>query len=289
VGLCGDEIAAGFDERVIVVVLRWVTAGGRHTAICGCPRPRRGENACCDDRCVNRALDIECESANCENPGGRCANRAMQSTNADRPRTHQQHTELGLQGLILKDSVVAGELITELKSPYLSRGEVKTLLCTPGTRKRSKNMMTVTLDLHVDNHEARVINHSCMPTARAVVHHLHGGATLLVLRVGVYAIRDMKRGTEVTIDKQFTGHARICGCMAIPYPHTYGVPQPGYNEGGDDAPPCGDLCDADDSRLAICSSQCGHRFHMDCLAPFSKFSATGPIWVCRSCAGTPPK
>ncbi|KAK4795363.1 hypothetical protein SAY86_013357 [Trapa natans] len=180
--------------------------------VCHCKPPLDGKLGC-GDECLNRMLNIECVQGTCP-CGDLCSNQQFQRRNYAKLQWFRCGKKgYGLQ--LLKD-VSKGDFIIE----YV--GEV---LDIPTYEERQRNyaakghkhfyFMTLNggevIDACSKGNLGRFINHSCDPNCQTEKWMVNGE-----ICIGLFAIRDMKKGEEVTFDynyvRVFGAAAKKCVC-----------------------------------------------------------------------------
>ncbi|KAK4751982.1 hypothetical protein SAY87_020780 [Trapa incisa] len=180
--------------------------------VCHCKPPLDGKLGC-GDECLNRMLNIECVQGTCP-CGDLCSNQQFQRRNYAKLQWFRCGRKgYGLQ--LLKD-VSKGDFIIE----YV--GEV---LDIPTYEERQRNyaanghkhfyFMTLNggevIDACSKGNLGRFINHSCDPNCQTEKWMVNGE-----ICIGLFAIRDIKKGEEVTFDynyvRVFGAAAKKCVC-----------------------------------------------------------------------------
>ncbi|KAF8026567.1 hypothetical protein BT93_F3148 [Corymbia citriodora subsp. variegata] len=180
--------------------------------VCHCKPPSSGKLGC-GDECLNRMLNIECVQGTCP-CGDLCSNQQFQK----RKYAEMQWLRCGKKGYGLQvlDDVSKGGFIIE----YV--GEV---LDMPAYKERQREyashghkhfyFMTLNgsevIDACAKGNLGRFINHSCDPNCRTEKWMVNGE-----ICIGLFAIRDIKKGEEVTFDynyvRVFGAAAKKCVC-----------------------------------------------------------------------------
>eukprot|EP00250_Pteridium_aquilinum_P019301 c24385_g1_i2 orf=369-5060(+) len=174
--------------------------------VCTCG-PSDGGAGCGDD-CLNRMLSIECVAQTCPR-GDSCSNQQFQR----RLYTKVSWFRCGKKGFGLQvlEDVSKGAFIIE----YV--GEVLDMVSYEARQKEyalggQKHFYFMTLsnseviDACVKGNLGRFINHSCEPNCRTEKWMVNGEVC-----IGLFAIRDLKKGEEITFDYNFV---RVCGAAA---------------------------------------------------------------------------
>jgi len=153
-----------------------------------------GDN--CEDNCLNRAMYVECNSK-CPN-GPECQNQRLRRH--EFAKTKVAKTSSKGFGLQLCQGVKEGDLVIEYCGEVISPEECARRLEENASQGRSDfYMFKISNDYVLDagpmGSNARFINHSCDPNCRTQLWTVGPHK-----RVGIYALRDLKAGTELTYD-----------------------------------------------------------------------------------------
>nr|XP_024365673.1 histone-lysine N-methyltransferase ASHH2-like isoform X2 [Physcomitrium patens] len=182
--------------------------------VCQCAPPKPGEVGCGED-CLNRMLNVECLPQQCP-CGPFCTNQQFQK----RLYANVELFRCGKKGHGLRalENIPRGTFIIE----YV--GEV---LDMPSFEARQKEysmnsqkhfyFMTLSANEIIDacskGNLGRFINHSCEPNCQTEKWMVDGEVC-----IGLFAIRDVKKGEEVTFDYNFVrvggADAKKCECGA---------------------------------------------------------------------------
>jgi len=180
--------------------------------VCRC----RGND--CDEDCDNRATRVECTSANCNVQRAskeRCGNRLLQRGGVRAQCVPIKTAECGY-GLRVCCPVKKGELVIEYVGEVLDSDLFEARL-----REAPKNCVyymemstkpRLFLDARFKGNVSRFANHSCDPSAVLGRWDVAG-----LVRIGLFARRDLTPGDEVTYDYGFTpfnGVTTPCMCGA---------------------------------------------------------------------------
>ncbi|CAI9115513.1 OLC1v1016428C1 [Oldenlandia corymbosa var. corymbosa] len=180
--------------------------------VCHCKPPSDGQ-AGCGDGCLNRMLNIECINGTCP-CGDSCSNQKFQK----RRYAKLKSIKCGKKGygLQLLEDVSEGKFLIE----YV--GEVLDMHAYESRQKeyalkghRHFYFMTLNgsevIDASAKGNLGRFINHSCEPNCRTEKWMVNGEVC-----VGIFALRDIKKGEEVTFDynyvRVFGAAAKKCVC-----------------------------------------------------------------------------
>ncbi|PIN14114.1 Histone-lysine N-methyltransferase [Handroanthus impetiginosus] len=180
--------------------------------VCHCKPPSDGRMGC-GAKCLNRMLNIECVKRTCP-CGELCSNQQFQK----RKYAKLKWFRCGKKGFGLQaqDDISEGQFLIE----YV--GEVLDMHAYEARQREyalqgQKHFYFMTLngseviDACVKGNLARFINHSCDPNCRTEKWMVNGEVC-----VGLFAVRDIKKGEEVTFDynyvRVFGAAAKKCVC-----------------------------------------------------------------------------
>lgn len=242
----------------------------------------------CGDKCINRMVCTECELSSCP-CGELCQNRKFQ-TQMDKAvypfRTNFKGWGLMAGEAIPKGSFVLqyiGEIFSVKSSEGIKRmAECAQSTCTYLMKLSSKELIDPT---HKGN-IARFINHSCEPNCITQKWNVLGEVV-----VGIFAIKDIQLGEELTFDYKFDVYKTplmVCYCGTPNCRGYLGLRPLNYtNEEWENKMnnlPC-EICKSnyenDDDHLLICDN-CNNGFHMECLTPALSSVPKG-AWFCPEC------
>ncbi len=155
-----------------------------------------GSGDFCEENCVNRASYIEC-TKKCHH-GDQCQNQRL--GRRQHAKTKVIATPGRGHGLQLCEDVKAGQLMIEYCGEVISEEECNNRLDGyKVTGQKDFYMMKLdsgyVIDANLIANNARFINHSCDPNCKTELWTV--GAQR---RVGIFALRDLKAGTELTYD-----------------------------------------------------------------------------------------
>ena len=206
-----------------------------------CPRPRRGKEeedfagvcSCvgeCDNDCTNCVCMVQCEFSNCrptselKKKGGsdfksfQCGNKPFFKGNGTANSGKYMIVSAGDKGMgvMAKNDIKAGEFIIEYIGEVLSvDGWAERQKLEPRGSSKHFYVMELDSDHLVDasrkGNDSRLINHSCDPNLETQKWTVYGES-----RIGLFAIRDIRKGEEMTFNYQFETFASkpfkcICG------------------------------------------------------------------------------
>ncbi|KAJ6807264.1 histone-lysine N-methyltransferase ASHH2 isoform X1 [Iris pallida] len=175
--------------------------------VCHCKPPRDGSLGC-GDQCLNRMLNIECVKGTCP-CGNLCSNQQFQKRKyGNLKKFHCGKKGYGLQ---LQEDASCGKFLIEYVGEVLD-------LASYEARQRyyasqgQKHFYFMTLnggeviDACAKGNLGRFVNHSCDPNCRTEKWMVNGEVC-----IGLFAIRDIKKGEEVTFDYNYV---RVVGAAA---------------------------------------------------------------------------
>lgn len=180
--------------------------------VCHCKPPSNGKSGC-GDECLNRMLNIECVQGTCP-CGDLCSNQQFQK----RKYAKMQWLRCGKKGYGLQvlEDVSKGGFIIEYVGEVLDMPAYKARQREYASQGH-KHFYFMTLngseviDACAKGNLGRFINHSCDPNCRTEKWMVNGE-----ICIGLFAIRDIKKGEEVTFDynyvRVFGAAAKKCVC-----------------------------------------------------------------------------
>ena len=157
----------------------------------------------CGPGCLNRLCFVECSARSCRHvAAGRCLNRRFQKR--DYPKTRVIQAGGKGCGLHSREPIKAGTFVIEYCGEVINKAE-----CTRRVQLQEQQGVMMFYAIALDgNHYidatsagnlARYVNHSCEPNMKCEKWSVLGET-----RVGFFALRDIPKGTELTIDYQFS-------------------------------------------------------------------------------------
>ncbi|KAG0470951.1 hypothetical protein HPP92_015497 [Vanilla planifolia] len=177
--------------------------------VCQC-NTRPGGSLGCGEECLNRMLNIECVRGTCP-CGDLCSNQQFQR----RRYAKFKWIKCGKKGygLQLEEDVLKGQFLIEYVLDLAAyEARLKNYAC-----RGQKHFYFMTLnggeviDACDKGNLGRFINHSCDPNCRTEKWMVNGEVC-----IGLFAIRDIKKGEEVTFDynyvRVFGAAAKRCIC-----------------------------------------------------------------------------
>ena len=192
------------------------------TSRCVCRAPRPGEQGCEDD-CLNRVMQYECNPSNCALSAGECSNRAFSELAA---RTKKGGAfDIGVEVVKTADrgfgvrscrAFAPGQIIMEYTGEIISEAECQRRMREDYQDNQCYYLMELERGLIIDGTRgsmARFINHSCAPNCDVRMLKVNGAP-----RMAVFAgDAGLTTGDELTYDYNFDNFgttAQLCHCRA---------------------------------------------------------------------------
>ncbi|KAJ1561258.1 DNA-binding transcription repressor [Cladochytrium tenue] len=181
-----------------------------NTPVCDCLPDGGGAVGGCDESCLNRCMQIECEPQSCP-CGPLCSNQAFQRQDS-LPAVEVFWAARRGHGLRAKEPVRGGSLIIEYRGEVISTATC--LARMRGDYAAEDNFYFLdygageVLDACRKGTEARFVNHSCSPNCYIDKWLVRGEH-----RVGVFALRDIPPGTELTYDYKLQSFGPMQQCL----------------------------------------------------------------------------
>jgi [histone H3]-lysine36 N-dimethyltransferase NSD2 len=171
----------------------------------------------CNSECENALLNVECigkngSKSNCS-LGPDCGNRRLQKNIS--PSLKLVPTPGKGWGIFAGEDIQAGTFIIEYIGEIIDREtQNKRLLEAKERGEHHAYMMEINsneiIDARFASNLARFVNHCCDPNAQLQRWSING-----FTRIGIFAIKDIKEGTEVSYDYDFdTVESNKCYCGA---------------------------------------------------------------------------
>lgn len=181
-------------------------------------------NSCgCDDQCLNRVMQYECNDDNCALPASACGNRAFAEL-ATRTKKGGAF-DIGVEVLKTPNrgfgvrscrTWAPGQIIMEYTGEIISEGECQRRMREEYRDKQCYYLMELEKGLIIDGAKgsmARFINHSCEPNCEVRMVKVNGTP-----RMGVFAGEEgVVTGEELTYDYNFDNFGerrQVCYCGA---------------------------------------------------------------------------
>lgn len=174
--------------------------------ICQC-RPSKGDQAGCGDGCLNRLLNIECNQELCP-CGASCSNQRFQK----QKYVAMEIIECGKKGygLRIMENARKDTFLIEYVGEVLDK-RVRAAREQDYIRQGREHLYfmslsrTQTIDASLKGNFGRFINHSCEPNCKTEKWMVDGE-----ICIGVFAITDLEKGEEITIDYNYVFARGLC-------------------------------------------------------------------------------
>ncbi|KAM4690045.1 histone-lysine N-methyltransferase ASH1L [Rhinophrynus dorsalis] len=186
---------------------------GYEATTCNCKRPdNETENGCVED-CLNRMIFAECSPNTCP-CGEQCHNQRIQRHEWVQCLERFRAEGKGW-GIRTKEPLKAAQFIIEYLGEVVSEQEFRNRMIEQYHNHSDHYCLSLDSGMVIDSYrmgnEARFINHSCDPNCEMQKWSVNG-----VYRIGLYALKDMPAGTELTYDYNFhsfnTEKQQLCKC-----------------------------------------------------------------------------
>lgn len=200
----------------------WYQSENLPPSSCVCSFPESGDQGC-DEQCLNRVMQYECNNSNCGLDSGACSNRAF-SELAQRMKKAGPY-DVGVEviktpnrgfGVRSCRTFAPGQIIMEYTGEIVSEGECQRRMREEYADKQCYYLMELERGLIIDGTRgsmARFINHSCEPNCEVRMVKVGG-----VPRMGVFAGEaGICTGEELTYDYNFDNFGKnrqVCHCGA---------------------------------------------------------------------------
>ncbi|XP_039219462.1 histone-lysine N-methyltransferase ASH1L isoform X1 [Crotalus tigris] len=186
---------------------------GYEATTCNCKQPDDSRKSGCLDDCLNRMIFAECSPNTCP-CGEQCCNQRIQRHEWVQCLERFRAEEKGW-GIRTKESLKAGQFIIEYLGEVVSEQEFRNRMIEQYHNHSDHYCLNLDSGMVIDSYrmgnEARFINHSCNPNCEMQKWSVNG-----VYRIGLYALKDMPAGTELTYDYNFHSFNRekqqLCKC-----------------------------------------------------------------------------
>ena len=201
----------------------WERSEKLPSSACVCQLSQPGEQGCEDD-CLNRVMQYECNDDNCNLTASQCSNRAFAELSA---RTKKGGAfDLGVEviktpnrgfGVRSCRTFAPGQIIMEYTGEIISEAECQRRMREDYKDKQCYYLMELERGLIIDGTRgsmARFINHSCDPNCEVRMVKVNGTP-----RMAVFAGENgVMTGVELTYDYNFDNFGatrQICYCGAV--------------------------------------------------------------------------
>lgn len=201
----------------------WEKSERLPASMCVCSAPSFAGELGCDEVCLNRVMQYECNDENCNLPATQCSNRAFTEL-ATRTKKGGPY-DVGVEVLKTPDrgfgvrscrTWAPGQIIMEYTGEIVSEGECQRRMREEYKDKQCYYLMELERGLIIDGTKgsmARFINHSCEPNCEVRMVKVNGTP-----RMGVFAgERGIATGEELTYDYNFDNFGTMrqkCYCGA---------------------------------------------------------------------------
>ncbi|XP_031747240.1 histone-lysine N-methyltransferase ASH1L isoform X2 [Xenopus tropicalis] len=186
---------------------------GYEATMCNCKCPdNQSEKGCVED-CLNRMIFAECSPNTCP-CGEQCNNQCIQRHEWVQCLERFRAEGKGW-GIRTKEPLKASQFIIEYLGEVVSETEFRNRTIEQYHNHSDHYCLSLDSGMVIDSYrmgnEARFINHSCDPNCEMQKWSVNG-----VYRIGLYALKDMPAGTELTYDYNFhsfnTEKQQVCKC-----------------------------------------------------------------------------
>nr|XP_019566657.1 PREDICTED: histone-lysine N-methyltransferase ASH1L isoform X2 [Rhinolophus sinicus] len=186
---------------------------GYEAPTCNCKKPDDDTGKGCVDDCLNRMIFAECSPNTCP-CGEQCCNQRIQRHEWVQCLERFRAEEKGW-GIRTKEPLKAGQFIIEYLGEVVSEQEFRNRMIEQYHNHSDHYCLNLDSGMVIDSYrmgnEARFINHSCDPNCEMQKWSVNG-----VYRIGLYALKDMPAGTELTYDYNFHSFnvekQQLCKC-----------------------------------------------------------------------------
>ncbi|XP_078154031.1 histone-lysine N-methyltransferase ASHH3-like [Carex rostrata] len=179
---------------------------------CAC-EPLNGSTTLCDGDCHCTML-FSCCSGNCK-CSSTCANKPFQLRPVKKLKVVK--TEKCGFGLVAEEDIKQGEFVVEYVGEVIDDKACEERLWKMKRRGASNFYLcevnsNMVIDATYKGNKSRFINHSCDPNTEMQKWRVEGET-----RVGIFALRDIKKGEDVTYDYMFVqfGADQDCHCGSL--------------------------------------------------------------------------
>ncbi|XP_077235910.1 histone-lysine N-methyltransferase ASHH3-like isoform X3 [Tasmannia lanceolata] len=208
----GKPMSYTFIKHNVYLTKKVKRSIGDDGIFCSCG-PSPGSSSVCDRDCLCGMLLSSC-STSCK-CGDSCLNKPFQHRIVKKMKLVK--TEKCGLGLVADEDIKQGEFVIEYVGEVIDditceerlwkmkhRGETNFYLC-----EINRDMV---IDATYKGNKSRFINHSCQPNTQMQKWRIDGET-----RIGIFAIRNIRRGEDVTYDYQFVqfGADQNCHCGAL--------------------------------------------------------------------------
>ncbi|XP_056154274.1 histone-lysine N-methyltransferase ASH1L [Lampris incognitus] len=186
---------------------------GYETTTCNCRAPGEHREKGCLDDCLNRMSFAECSPSTCP-CGDQCDNQHIQRHEWVQCLERFRAEGKGW-GIRTKEPLRSGQFIIEYLGEVVSEHEFRSRMMEQYYSHSGHYCLNLDSGMVIDSYrmgnEARFINHSCEPNCEMQKWSVNG-----VYRIGLFALKDIANGTELTYDYNFhsfnTEEQQVCKC-----------------------------------------------------------------------------
>ncbi|KAM9414929.1 histone-lysine N-methyltransferase ASH1L isoform 3-T7 [Salvelinus alpinus] len=186
---------------------------GYEATTCNCRPSGEAVDRGCLDECLNRMSFAECSPGTCP-CGEQCDNQHIQRHEWVQCLERFRAEGKGW-GIRTKEPLRSSQFIIEYLGEVVSEHEFRSRMMEQYFAHSGQYCLNLDSGMVIDSYrmgnEARFINHSCEPNCEMQKWSVNG-----VYRIGLFALRDMSSGTELTYDYNFhsfnTEEQQVCKC-----------------------------------------------------------------------------
>uniref|UniRef100_A0A674CIL2 Ash1 (absent, small, or homeotic)-like (Drosophila) n=1 Tax=Salmo trutta TaxID=8032 RepID=A0A674CIL2_SALTR len=186
---------------------------GYEATTCNCRPSGEAIDRGCLDECLNRMSFAECSPGTCP-CAEQCDNQHIQRHEWVQCLERFRAEGKGW-GIRTKEPLRSGQFIIEYLGEVVSEHEFRSRMMEQYFAHSGQYCLNLDSGMVIDSYrmgnEARFINHSCEPNCEMQKWSVNG-----VYRIGLFALRDMSSGTELTYDYNFhsfnTEEQQVCKC-----------------------------------------------------------------------------
>ncbi|KAM4662430.1 LOW QUALITY PROTEIN: histone-lysine N-methyltransferase ASH1L [Discoglossus pictus] len=186
---------------------------GYEATTCNCKSPENEPDIGCVEDCLNRMIFAECSPNTCP-CGEQCSNQRIQRHEWVQCLERFRAEGKGW-GIRTKEPLKAAQFIIEYLGEVVSEQEFRNRMIEQYHNHSDHYCLSLDSGMVIDSYrmgnEARFINHSCDPNCEMQKWSVNG-----VYRIGLYALKDMTAGTELTYDYNFHSfnmeQQQLCMC-----------------------------------------------------------------------------
>ncbi|XP_078288124.1 histone-lysine N-methyltransferase ASH1L [Rhinoraja longicauda] len=188
---------------------------GCEPTTCNCKRPNNPVDRSCMEDCLNRMIFAECAPSTCPCEEY-CCNQRIQRHEWVQCLERFRAEGKGW-GIRTKETLKAGQFIIEYLGEVVSEQEFRNRMIEQYQNHNDHYCLNLDSGMVIDSYrmgnEARFINHSCSPNCEMQKWSVNG-----VYRIGLFALKDVIAGTELTYDYNFHSFnlekQQLCMCGA---------------------------------------------------------------------------